>query len=249
MQLAIFIAVTLAAIAWAIYKHFGAAKIAAELAALKGDPAKVVAEAIASARATPAQAAASAPSPSAVPVAAPAAVASPAAAPAPVAAPSEPDTAAKIRALIAQWRANGADWAQVGFYLPTGFGLGRALTPDEWTVAVAAGFPKELLEAKPAPDFGDPIDTSAPVLDYNKVNGGVEIALTGAKKITGCPDSVEVEFDQASGQTGATNTYVATVNGTDHTFSVTAEQKVVTSGPDVTVSVSCPGLAMEIRAA
>ena len=92
------------------------------------------------------------------------------------------------------------------------------------------------------------VDTSAPELDFAKVGNGVPIPLTETKTIKNCPAQVSVEFNQASGQAGATNTYTGAVNGVPFgPVSITATQKVQAQGPEVKVWVSCPGLQMEIR--
>lgn len=112
----------------------------------------------------------------------------------------------------------------------------------------------DLLFGKPSGEAAPPapaqpvLDTSAPTLDFNVVGNGVPINLTGPKTIVNCPASVVVQVQQASGQSGASNTYTATVNGiAAFCPNVQAQLTVPAQGPVVTVSVDCPGLQMEIR--
>lgn len=124
------------------------------------------------------------------------------------------------------------------------------------TDATAPGF---VMPAQPAPAPVEPaapvLNTSADTLDFNVVGGGVPIDLTGPKTIVNCPDHVVVWVAQASGQSGAHNSYTVTVNNAP-TFMPNVQSQYVSSnygldvrGPNVTVSVDSPGLQMEIRAA
>lgn len=96
------------------------------------------------------------------------------------------------------------------------------------------------------------VDTSADTLDYNVVRD-VGINLTGPKTIVNCPVSVVVKVNQASGQSGAHNSYTVTVNG-QSSFQANVQAEWISSnvgmvinGPTVTVSVDSPGLQMEIE--
>ena len=92
------------------------------------------------------------------------------------------------------------------------------------------------------------VDTSAATLDFAVVGNGVPIDLNGPKTIVNCPANVVVQINLASGQSGATNSYDVTVNGvTANQPNSQAQYTTSTQGPTVHVSVSCPGLQMEIR--
>jgi hypothetical protein len=101
---------------------------------------------------------------------------------------------------------------------------------------------------------GGEAPASGPVLDFNVVGGGIPINLTGPKTIINCPAHVVVTVVQASGQSGAHNSYTVVVNG-NSTFMPNVQSEYVSSnyglditGPNVVVSVDSPGLQMQIRA-
>lgn len=116
---------------------------------------------------------------------------------------------------------------------------------DNWLTRDIAG--QATPQAPAGPDTSPVVDTSGDTLDFNVVGGGHAINLTGPKTIVNCPANVTVEIAQASGQSGAHNTYTATVNGVAALYQTSSEQKIAAQGPDVTVSVDSPGLQMEIR--
>lgn len=129
---------------------------------------------------------------------------------------------------------------------PTAPNVAPAATITDLLFGKPDGKPVEQGPVTPA------IDTSGPVLDFAVVGNGVPILLNGPKRIENCPPSVEVEIVQASGQTGAANTYTATINGVETPGNSASEFKsnnlgLVIHGPTVTVSVSTPGLQMQIR--
>jgi hypothetical protein len=120
----------------------------------------------------------------------------------------------------------------------------------------------DLLFGKPDPNAPKPdpapasavVDTSADVLDFNVVGGGRAIDLTGPKTIINCPAHVVVTVVQASGQSGAHNSYTVVVNG-NSTFMPNVQSEYLSSnyglditGPNVVVSVDSPGLQMQIHA-
>lgn len=79
---------------------------------------------------------------------------------------------------IAEWRAAGAPWEQIGFYLQTGFGVGHALSADEWEQAFAAGYPRPAPtpdpSSNPVPSDG-PFDPYAHIIDWNRAVDGAAI--------------------------------------------------------------------------
>jgi hypothetical protein len=101
---------------------------------------------------------------------------------------------------------------------------------------------------EPTLDTPPAIDTSGDTLDFKVVGNGIPINLTGPKTIVNCPESVTVQINLQSGQSGATPSYKVTVNGVTSTQENSQAQFTApASGPTVNVSVSCPGLQMEIR--
>lgn len=159
------VAALLAALAYAVYKHVGAAKLKADLA----DPRKILTDALAATKAdlasidaSTAKAAATMTAAAATLAPAPSASPAPAASPAPPPAPaavvaSDGSDPAKVTTLIAQLQAKGVtSWRDIAMYLQT-WGFSRGLTPSEWNAALAAGMPAAMLQPPTVPT-----DTSAP---------------------------------------------------------------------------------------
>jgi hypothetical protein len=138
---------------------------------------------------------------------------------------------------------------------PPAAGVPVPLPPGgNYTDPTAPGF---IMPTQPAPAPVEPaaptVDTSGSVLDFNVVGGGIPIDLTGPKTIINCPAHVVVTVVQASGQSGAHNSYTVVVNG-NSTFMSNVQSEYLSSnyglditGPNVVVSVDSPGLQMQIR--
>lgn len=170
----------------------------------------------------------------------------PAPAPVPPAAVT-PASYLKIRGLIAGWRAAGLSWQDISYNLQTAAGLGRALSDDEWKVAVASGFPAELL-VKPVDTGPTQREVTAPAvlewtdaggtLPVGKVGPGSNIFLDGTvkKTITGVPGALRGSISITS---APARTFTCLVNGAD--IGLHEPQQSVynfdCSGPEVTIDM------------
>jgi hypothetical protein len=148
---------------------------------------------------------------------------------------TEVPTADRIREVIGQLRSQNTPWPEVAVFLQT-WTLQRALSPAEWEVAYAAGFPRDPVPT-PTPDNGP--DLSGSVLEYAAGVYGRPISVLGSRSftVTGAPAASRVIVIQASGKTAFP--FVATVNGASKQWdNLQAECAIDAAGPMLSIAVS-----------
>lgn len=170
--------------------------------------------------------------------------------------PKPASSADVIRAKIAEWRAAGSPWDQVGFYLNTGFGIGHALSPEDWEVAYEAGYPRPDAPADTAVPGDGPFDPYARIIDWNRAPAGSALNYYihegGGSKMVYVPDGYQGEVHFYVGEHNSRGDgFDVTLTGQEpkHVFGPSSEVYVLTyPGPAnvLEFAVKCDGEAVVI---